>query len=394
MARKTPMPFPEEESGAQRRKRHKRRARILLLRRLVTLLAVTVLVFVLWKNWDVLAPDKLLSRFQDSMTDDAGGWPVDVAGSGATRLMKAQSYAAVLSDNYLTYYNDRGGEAKRYPCSYSAPLLRSAGKYVLLAEQDGRRALLSTRSAQFVELTLEEKLFSAAINEKGQFALLTQGPQGYAVEVTVYNRKGEELYSRSRMSMATEVALSPDGKQVAVLSVQAQSGVLSSMVEVFSLTSTEAEALYTYTAQGHMLYRLAYFGGQLAAIGEERAVLLNNSGQSAVFTAGSGRILGYSAGNSYLALALREYGETAGGHIVVLNTKGEEKTRAPFVGDFRHMSEEGNTFLVLTDSTAQTVTATGAGKQAAVAADGQRAVLSGNTAIVLGLNTLQAYTLT
>ncbi len=377
----------------ERRRRSKQRARRNTLRRLAVFAVVVILALVLWQNWDTLAPDKLISRLQDSMNDSGDGWPVDVSGSGATRLVRTQSYTAVLSDSYLTYYNSRGGEVTRYGCSYSAPLLRQAGKYVLLAEQEGRRLLLTTRSALLQELTMEEKILSVAINEKGRFAVLTQGPGGYAVKVTVYDRKGEQIYARSRMSMATEVAISPDGERVALLSVQAQNGSLSSAVEVFDLESDAQDALFTYTAKDTMLYRLTYVRQELVAVGEERAVALNDQGQAAVFTTGASRILGYCVGERYVALALRDYGETAGGQVAILDGNGVEHARVDFAGDFRHLSAEGDRFLLLTDSAVQTVTEAGAGKQAAVAADGRRAVQLDGKAIVLGLNTLQAYSL-
>ncbi len=386
-------PADASPEAVNRRKKRKQRARRKLIRRLLSLVLIGVLVLLLWQNWDTVAPDKLLARLQDSMSNSGSGWPVDISGSGATKLVQVQGYTAVLSDSYLTYYNDSGNEVKRYPYNYSAPLLRHAGKYVLLAEQEGCRAQLTIRSMLLAEVTAEEKILSAAVNSKGQFALLTQGPQGYAVKAAVYNHKGEQIYARSRMTLASDVAISQNGSQIAVLSVQAQNGELSSMVEVFNTNSSDPEALYTYTAQGQLLYRLAYIDDQLVAVGEERAVMINSAGQAAVYTGGNARILGYGIGSSYLALVMRDYGETAGGRLVVVGKSGEEKARVPFTGAFRHISANGNAFMLLTDSMVQTVTPAGAGKQAAVAADGQRAVFCGNQAVVLGLNSLQIYPL-
>ena len=65
-----------------------------------------------------------------------------------------------------------------------------------------------------------------------------------------------------------------------------------------------------------------------------------------------------------------------------------------FSGEFRHISADGDSYLLLTDSRVQQITRTGAGKAADVAPDGQKAVLaSGSTAVVLGLSTVQAYEL-
>ena len=385
--------LPPSREELRRRRRQKARRR--MLRRLTALLLVGVLTVVLWQNWDTLAPDKLLARWQDSMTDSGDGWPVDIAGASVTGLTRAASYTVAVSDSYLTYYNDRGGEANRYPCNYAAPLLRSAGRYVLLAQQNGQQARLSTRSLQLAEVTAPEKIIAVALNEKGQFAVLTQGTQGYTVQVTVYDRKGVPLYSRSRNLLATDVALSADGRQVALLSVEAENGVLHSVVEAFSLSSTDAEALISYTAQDTLLYRLAYQrNGRLAAVGENGALVLDNSGNPPeIYSAGDGRVLGYAAGDNCLALAVRRYGDTTDGQVTVLDGAGRERCTVPFTGEFRHLSADGHRFLLLTNGQAQIITTAGAGKSATLAADGQQAVLSGNSAIVLGLNAIQSYPL-
>lgn len=394
-----------EQSPQQReelRRRRRRRARRRTLRRLLGLLLVAVVAFLLWKNWDTVAPDKLLARLQDSMNNTGDGWPVDIAGTNVTGLVRVpgtagfSGYTATLGDSYLVYYNDKGSEATRYPCSYSSAVLRSAGKYALLAEQNGRRVQLTTRTAKLLDLTVEEKILSAAVNEKGHFALLTQGPQGYTVQVTVYDRKGATLYSRSRKLLATEVALSADGSQVALLSVKAENGILQTVVESFSLTSADTEAVSSYTAQDTLLYRLAYLNGnRLAAVGETGVLVLDAAGaQPQIYDSGTARVLGYAAGNGTLALALRDYGDTAGGRVVVLDQAAVECCTVDFSGEFRHISADGDSYLLLTDSRVQQITRTGAGKAADVAPDGQKAVLaSGSTAVVLGLSTVQAYEL-
>ena len=244
-------------------------------------------------------------------------------------------------------------------------------------------------------MTAPEKIIAVALNEKGQFAVLTQGTQGYTVQVTVYDRKGVPLYSRSRNLLATDVALSADGRQVALLSVEAENGVLHSVVEAFSLSSTDAEALISYTAQDTLLYRLAYQrNGRLAAVGENGALVLDNSGNPPeIYSAGDGRVLGYAAGDNCLALAVRRYGDTTDGQVTVLDGAGRERCTVPFTGEFRHLSADGHRFLLLTNGQAQIITTAGAGKSATLAADGQQAVLSGNSAIVLGLNAIQSYPL-
>lgn len=385
----------QPHSREEARRRHKKRARRLMWTRLIVVVLIFAAVWAVWSNWDILAPDKLLANIQDAIGDASGSYPVDVSGTDVRSMARSQNYTVLLSDSYLTYYNDHGGEVTRYPCTYSTPQLRTAGKYVLVAEQNGKRLLLSTRSMTMADLTMDYKILSADVNEKGQIAVLMQGTQGYAVELIVYDRKGTEIYRRSRVSLASEVALSPDGKTVALLSVDAVGGVLNTTVEAFSLSSTEPQALYSYTADDTLLYRLEFLSkNRLLAVGEQGALLMTLTDEKPTeVTIGGQQLLGYATTQDSVALVLRPLGSTDGGTVKVLNTAGDELSRAVFNGEFRHLSVEGKRYLLLTDSTVQVIDKSGAGKSADVEADGQQAVLYGNNAVVLGLSALQQYPL-
>ncbi len=399
MKKKQPKTAPQGSeqplSREEMRRRRKKRARLLMWKRLGVIAAIFLLVFTVWRNWDTLAPDKLLAKMQDLIGDASGSYPVDISGSNAQHFVRSQNYSALLSDSYLTYYNDHGGEVTRYPCTYSSALIRTAGKYVLVAEQGGKRLLLTTRSMTLAEMTVENRILSVDVNTKGQIAVLSQGTQGYAVELTVYDQKGTQLYRRSRTSLASEVALSADGKTVAVLSVDATNGVLSTTVEAFSLSSTEPQAMYAYTAADTLLYRLSFLANdRLVAVGENGALLMTvGDGQPTAYAISGKQLLGYAVADGSVALILRMRGDTDGGEVAVLDTAGATLCTVPFTGEFRHLSAQGKQYLLLTDNAAQIITKTGAGKAASVEADGQQAVLFGDTAVVMGLSTLQQYTL-
>ena len=391
-ARANDPPLSREET----RRRHKKRARRLMLKRLTIILVIFVLGFVLWRHWDTLAPDKLLAKVQDLIGDASGSYPVDIAGSNAQHLARSQNYTVLLSDSYLTYYNDHGGEVTRYPCTYSSALMRTAGKYVLVAEQGGKRLLLTTRSMTLADLTVERNILSADINTKGQIAVLMQGTQGYAVELVVYDHKGTELYRRSRASLASEISLSADGKTVAVLSVEATNGVLGTTVEAFSLSSTDPQALYSHAVSDTLLYRLDFLSNdRLVAVGENGALVMPiREGHPSEYDISGKQLLGYAVADNSVALVLRARGDTADGEIVVLDIAGDKLCSVPFTGEFRQLSAQGKQYLALTNHTAQVVTQSGAGKSAPVEADGQQAVLYGDNAVVMGLSTLQQYALT
>lgn len=384
-------PMTAEGKRQMRRRRARRRAVI----RAIALVMACVLVVFLWQNWDWLAPDKLLASLSDWMDGGDGNYPVDLSGTKVQRLSRVEDYTVLLTDSHLVYYDSDGAEMNRYGCSFPTGLVRTAGDYVLLAEQGGTRLHLSTRSSLEREWQAEQKILSVALNEEGMVAVLTDGPQGYQVQVKVYDRDGQVLYTRSRNRTATDVALAADGSQVALLSVVAEDGNLDSYIETFSLTSTAAESTHTHKETDVLLYRLAYCGeNRLAVMGEDRLVMMHtDTGEITLYQPEEMRILGYAVAENQVALALRAYGATGNGEVHLLNGNTTILEMIPFTGDFRQLTAAEGGYLLLTDRYVQRLTAQGAGGKAAVEADARETVPEGDRAVVLGLNRLAAYDL-
>ena len=395
MAGKTEKQNQGPLTAEQKRQMRRRKARRRALGRLVALVLFVAALVLVWQNWDVLSPDRLISEFEMLVGSGTGEYPVDMSGTGVSRLEKADEHAVVLTESHLIYLNHGGAEVARYACAYPTPLMRTAGKYVLVAEQGGRRLHLSTRSNVVLEWETDWDIISVALNKKGQVAVLTDGPQGYAVQVKVYDRKGQVLYVRDRNLTATDLTLSADGKQLGMLTPEAADGALNTRMEVFSLKTADTEAVCSYTAKDTLLYRLAYLeNGWLAAFGENGAVMLDTAdGLATVYAPEGMRVLGYAATGNHLALALRPYGTTAGGEIHVVGKDGEPLTTVAFTGEWRHLSAQDGAYALLTDTYVQKIGKTGPEGAAPIEADGQQAVLDGTAAIVLGLNRLDSHPL-
>ena len=385
-------PLTAQQKRQMRRRRARRRA---ILRAVILLALCSVLVLVI-TNWDALSPDRLMGVAENLLGIGTGAFPVDMSGVSVKHLAQVEDYSVVLTDSHLMYLNHTGAEVNRFPCAYPTALMRTAGRYVLLAEQGGRRLHLSTRSKVVLELTADQDIITVAVNPKGQIAVLTQGPQGYAVQLKVYNHAGRLLYTRNRNQTVTEVTMSEDGTQVAMLSLEAVNGNLNTTLDVFSLETSEAAALHTYTAKDVLLYRAEYLhNGWVAAFGDDGAVMLDTAdGLTTVYRPEGMKLMGYAVSDSHLALALQTYGDTGDGEIHLVTTDGDPKVTEPFRGEFRHLAEQDGAYVLLTDRAVQRITEEGVGTTVEVEADGRRVALNRDMAVVLGLNRITAHTFT
>ena len=378
-----------EDKRVLRRRRQRRR----LIVRIAIMVAVVTVGLVVWLNWNVLAPDKIWTWIQDLVSGGTGSYPVDLSGTGARRLEQVEDYTVVLTESHLTYLNASGAEVSRYGCAYADALVRAEGKYVLVAEQNGRRLHLSTRNKMIKEWSTTHVIRAVSLNAEGQCAVLTDGPQGYLVQLCVYDAAGTLLYTRNSNRNAVDVALSPDGATVSLTSVEAVNGNLNTHLEVFSTTAS-GDAQSVYVAEDTLLYRIEYLsGGMVAAVHEQGVVLMNvKTGATDTYAPEGMHVLGYAVSGDNVSLALRAYGDTAGGEAVVISTTGAEECCVPFDGEFRHLSGTNGKFALLTDDYVYLLSAAGAEGRARVPADGQQAVYAAGKAVVMGRNQLDVYT--
>jgi hypothetical protein len=244
------------------------------------------------------------------------------------------------------------------------------------------------------EWETEHPIRAAAMNAEGQCVVLTDGPQGYLVQLQVYDKEGTLLYTRNSNNNAVDVALSPDGTTVSLTAVKLEeNGTLNTRLEVFSTTSAD-DAQSVYVAENTLLYRVEYLsGGVLAAVSEQGVYLMDpTNGAVKAYEPTGMRVLGYAVSGDSVALAMRPYGDTAGGEVVVLSTTGEAQSNVPFTGEFRHLSGVGGSYTLLTDSYVQILDAVGSNGKASVPSDGRQAAFAAGKAVVMGRNQLDVYT--
>lgn len=409
---------PEETPALQEVPRKKRRRRSFFARVMLRLLIVAV-VFVagvwVYRNWDTLAPESLVIWLDEKFSggEKGAGFPVDIVGSEITAMTRLKNNLAVLSDNALILYNSRGGEVDRRIHGYAKPILRSAGDYLLIAEADGLRFRLESRSGTLLDVPannektedgktttvldkpLENKIVTASVDARGNVTLVTGSSQSHMSEVLVYNKQGKRLYARrSAEHMVVDAAVSPDGKQVAMVSLSTDGGAMRSSLQVFDMSSAENAPIKEYAQNDLMLCRVIYFdGGTVLAVGDSACWVVNPSGT--LFEKQSYpeyELIGMTEGENSAALVLRRYGNTDGGRLLVVRSTGDVAYTADFEGSFRDISPAGSEgYWLLTGGELLHAGGKGWDQRLDIPADGRMVCGLGDRAIVLGLTSLTEY---
>ena len=400
---------PELVPVPRRRRRKSTFLRVAI--RLVVLAALCLAAVLVWRNWDTLAPDRLLERIEEWFSGGEGGdgFPVEITGSDVVDMATVKNHLALLTYTELLLYNDNGGEVARRSHGYADPLLKTAGEYALVAELGGTRFRLETRRATLLDVISDQQakeedrpipldeplsypIVSAAVGADGTVAVVTTASQSTTSELVVYSKKGKRLLTyKNKDLQAVDVAVSEDGKTVAAVCLSAEGGAMKSTLQVFRLGEDQPKV---YTDTDVMLFAVDIFpGGTVIAAGDSAVWVVNPTGT--LFnkqTYADYQLLGYAAGQDSAGLALRHYGSTDGGELMVISPAGDVVYQQAFTGTFRHLAAGDGDLLLLTSGHLLRAGAAQMGEALPVAADGRLVTRLGKKAVVLGLSSLEEYT--
>lgn len=375
------------------RGKRKKRKRYFLLHLLLRLLLVAILVaggIEIYKNWDTLAPESLVVWVNQKLSGRKGdGFPVSLTGSSVSSMSLTDEGLAMLTDTNYILYNNNGGELVRRQHGFSKPILKTKGKWALIAEAGGSRLRIETLASTSAEMTVNTHIIEAAVDRGGDFALATDSSQGYMSEVVVYDKHKKEIYHWYSTDLnVTNLALSPDGKSLAVVGVAANNGAMQSSILIFDLSKKDPVAQYQDTDL--LLCSVGYFpNGTLAAIGDKALWIVNESGSIQQKTSYDDHtMIGYTMGDDSVSVVLRNYGSSDDGTLLTVNPSGDKAYSVAYEGTYRSISPSGNGVLLLTSEHLYRMNATGVPAMADAAQDGRLVSAWGNKALVLGLTSL------
>lgn len=174
---------------------------------------------------DLKLADEYVKSVHDTITYNAGN---------------SQSFAlyrgglAVASREKLELFSASGKELFSLNHSYGNPVLTPSGRYILLCDIGGKQFSLYNSFSKLRDDSLEYPIYGADIADNGTFALITSSAD-YRSCVKVYGINGKNCdynYSSGRVSA---LALSADGKRMAVVLTDTAGDSLSGEIRVYKV---------------------------------------------------------------------------------------------------------------------------------------------------------------
>ena len=231
------MPMYDANDIVEQKNRDKRRKR---LTKLLIILAVAILGVSLFLTQELWLPKLrgLGTQYKTIVNDGRlaeGNFPIEINGGAQYQLSCSNENVIVMSDAYIYFYNEEGGEIKRRQHALSNAVMEAVNGRVLLFESGGTEFSVEDKSGLLYMNKLDKNIMFARLSKEGYAAVVTTS-ENYDCEIIVYDRKGKMIYHRKCVERVNDISFEEGSKGFVISYFYAENGSLVTSVQKASFT--------------------------------------------------------------------------------------------------------------------------------------------------------------
>lgn len=205
----------------------------------MSILAVVVLVIGVFQ---VIMPAGVFETVSNSLALlGRGTYPTPLDSGSTINVVSKGAYYYVLTDTEINAFSNSGKRLFSYAHGFENPVLKTSKTRALVFNQGGKKGLIFTHKGLKKAFEDTQEIVNAAIGDNGTYALVTTSGN-YAAAVSVYKKDGSRLYEWfSAKDLVNNVAVSPNGKKIAVATLSSNVGHHNSKISILNLKSATPE---------------------------------------------------------------------------------------------------------------------------------------------------------
>lgn len=318
-------------------------------KRIISLLVFVLVIALIYLNWNVIAPTPLSESIQSFFSEfGKNQYPVDFEEGTMKTAVAVGSNVGILTDTSFLIYSQNGDKIASRPHGFNDPAAVSGGGKALIYDRGGKQFRVETRFGEPMSSAAAYDITSAAMGDKGNFAVITQA-DNYLSELTVYNNSNKPVFKwDSTKGRILTASLSPDGGKLAAVVTGARKGEIFSDIYIFSLSSEKPLAIKQY--DNTLLYSIRFKDSKrIAAVGDQKSVFLYVSGeQKSEYDYGSNELLNCCNLDGPLILAFKNGADSS--TVISLDGEGKVLGKSVTSGSVKYVSFGGDFVSALSDS--------------------------------------------
>lgn len=195
----------------------------------------------------------------------------------ADNVVSMQPYGGdglvVLTDTAVKYFDVYGNSIGSNEYNYANPVMRTAGKNLVLFDRGAYSLRLEKNGAGFADLSLESPVTTATVGKKGNYAYVLNANEGFQSHLYVYNFRGAMQYEWGCSSdYILDIALSENGKYACASVLGADNAEYFSEVILFRFNSSEP--VYSVKLPEIAVYSVSFIAGKKVIAYTDKGVYL------------------------------------------------------------------------------------------------------------------------
>ena len=323
--------------------------------RLMAFLLTVALVLgsvVLVVNWDKLNIDALRRwlSYRSVQTSQLGLSERFTHGGGDRLEMACLDSGYLFSSTAGAHFYSSGGvELGSQVVRMEQPVLSANGQYGVVYDAGGSSLFrFGGHKEPLVYDNAAGDVLSARVNESGWMAV-TSLPEHYRGGVTVYNASNQPVITLNISSaFVMDAILSPDGKTVAVVTINQNEGAFQSTLSLYRTDGTEP--FNTVVLDGFTVLDMDFDSRGLWLMGDTSLITLDKLGENKQeYRFDSAYLKGYALeGDGFAVLTLGKYRAGAARQLVVVDHDGQPVAEQELSGSVLSLTASGRYVALLT----------------------------------------------
>ena len=325
-------------------RKRKKTARIITY----SVVAAVVLVLIIV---NILTPTGIVETLQNSYAiTGEGNFPTNIYSQNAYEVKTYKDVQFLVNDSYFEVYNGNGVLVQAASHGMSNPRLEVSAARALLFDRDRYTAKIYNYSSELSVLTFKENIFSAAIGRNGTYAVAT-GSDSYLGTVYVYNKNDKLIYTWNSASYyIADVAVSDNGKSIAVCLIGASGGSFVSAVYILEFDSATPIEKYEFNS---LITSLSSVGkNYLLASGTNRAYSIPWKGGVYTDLGVTGVVRNYVTdfASKYSVIAFGRENNEGSNTVTIVSNEGKIVTSFAFSAPITDINIGEDYVVVLSDN--------------------------------------------
>lgn len=279
----------------------------------------------------------------------AGGYPIELDSNQTLNTVSRGSYYYVLTDTRLNAFTNGGKKVFSVAHGYENPIIKTSKTRVMVFNQGATELMIYNLADHKTTLKTKKNIITAAISDSGVYAVATKA-DNYASAVTVYNKRGKVIYEWfSSADTVNNIAISPNGKKIAVSVFNAEAGKFTSKINVFDYKS--ANPVYSEKIENSLVYGIdSTLSSRFAVLSNQGVKLIKWSNYKASEYKNDYGLSMFRAGpGGYVAVFNRD-SDRSDNRVVVFSAYGKVKGEFNIKGILSDIQISSNHIYCISDT--------------------------------------------